>query len=90
MSQQKSTGRAFVISPIGAEGSPEREHADDVFEFIIEPALTQSGVKPYRADHDAKSGRISHQMVSSILEEDFCIAVLTGHNPNVFYELAIA
>ncbi len=90
MSQRNPTGRAFVISPIGAEGSPEREHADDVFEFIIEPALAQAGVKAYRADHEAKSGRITHQMVSSILDEDFCIAVLTGHNPNVFYELAIA
>ncbi|MBI1211269.1 MAG: hypothetical protein GC190_07395 [Alphaproteobacteria bacterium] len=90
MTLRKTTGRAFVISPIGAEGSPQREHADDVFEFIIEPALKQAGVTPYRADHDAKSGRISHQMVASILEEDFCIAVLTGHNPNVFYELAIA
>jgi hypothetical protein len=90
MSQTKTTGRAFVISPIGADGSPEREHADDVFEFIIEPALKQAGVRAYRADHEAKSGRISHQMVASILDEDFCIAVLTGHNPNVFYELAIA
>jgi hypothetical protein len=82
--------RAFVISPIGLEGSPERQHADDVFEFIIEPALKDAGVEAYRADHTSKSGRITQQMVSSIMSEDFCIAVLTGHNPNVFYELAIA
>lgn len=29
-------------------------------------------------------------MIGSILEDDFCIAVLTYHNPNVFCELAIA
>jgi hypothetical protein len=31
--------RAFVISPIGAESSKVREHADDVFDFIIKPAM---------------------------------------------------
>jgi len=29
-------------------------------------------------------------MFRSIVSEDLCIAVLTGHNPNVFYELAVA
>jgi len=26
-----------VISPIGAEGTPTREHADDVYDYIIKP-----------------------------------------------------
>ena len=29
-------------------------------------------------------------MIGSILGDDLCIAVITGQNPNVFYELAIA
>ncbi len=29
-------------------------------------------------------------MFKSILHGDLCVAVLTGYNPNVFYELAIA
>ena len=29
-------------------------------------------------------------MFRSILQETFCVAILTGFNPNVFYELAIA
>lgn len=82
--------RCFVISPIGPEGSPVREHADDVFEFIIEPALTECGFKPYRSDHLQESGKISEQMFRAILSDDLCVAVLTGKNPNVFYELAIA
>ena len=45
---------------------------------------------PYRADELRDPGRITDQMFNSILQEDFCIAVLTGHNPNVFYELAVA
>jgi len=82
--------RCFVISPIGQEGSDVREHADDVFEFIIKPAMDECKVFPYRADQLRDPGRITDQMFNSILQEDFCIAVLTGHNPNVFYELAVA
>ncbi len=67
-----------------------REHADDVFDFIIKPALDELGIHGYRADHTQEPGKITEQMIHSILSEDFVIAVLTYHNPNVFYELAIA
>lgn len=82
--------RCFVISPIGLEGSPQREHADDVFDFIIKPAAEELGAEAYRADHQAQVGKISEQMFGSILGDDLCIAILSGHNPNVFYELAVA
>lgn len=84
------TRRCFVISPIGEAGSPEREHADDVFEFIIQPALQDLQIRPYRADHTTQAGRITDQMFRSILEDDLCIAILSYDNPNVYYELAIA
>ncbi len=80
----------FCISPIGKEGSEIREHADDVWKFIIDPALKAAGIRGYRADHMLEAGRITDQMYRSILGEDFCIAILTYHNPNVFYEVAIA
>jgi hypothetical protein len=76
--------RCFVISPIGAENSPEREHADKVFRHIIGPAMRLVNFEPYRGDHYLAPGRISQQVLRSILSEDFCIAILTGHNPNVF------
>lgn len=82
--------RCFVISPIGADNSPVREHVDDVFDFIIKPAMDELGIHVYRADHTQEVGKITEQMYRSILEEDLCIAVLTFHNPNVFYELAVA
>jgi hypothetical protein len=82
--------RCFVISPIGAEGSPVRKHADDVFDVYIKPALDKCGIEALRSDHLNEPGKISEQMFRRILEDDLCIAVLTGHNPNVFYELAIA
>lgn len=82
--------KCFVISPIGEEGSQVREHADTVFQYIIKPATRNLGIKIYRADHMLEPGRISDQMFHEIFSSDLCIAILTGHNPNVFYELALA
>lgn len=82
--------RCFVISPIGKEGSETREHADDVFSFIIEPAMKECGIEVVRADHLMEPGHISEQMFKELFSDDLCIAVATGHNPNVFYELALA
>ena len=85
-----ATKRCFVISPIGDEGSEIRHHADDVFEFIIEPAMEPFGIDVVRSDHMSETGQITEQMFGQILEADLCVAVLTGHNANVFYELAVA
>ena len=82
--------RAFVISPIGEPGSDIREHADNVFRFIIKPAMEECGFEAIRSDHLAEPGTISSQMFREIFNDDLCIAVLTGRNPNVYYELAIA
>jgi hypothetical protein len=80
----------FVISPIGPEESEVREHADDVFDFIIEPAAKRADFVAQRADHTSKSGKITEQMYDAILTDEFIIAVLTYQNPNVYYELAVA
>lgn len=82
--------RCFVISPIGLDGSDVRKHADDVLECIVKPALTECGVTAVRADHMDEPGKITDHMIRAILDYDLCIAILTGHNPNVFYELAVA
>ncbi|MBV8889126.1 MAG: hypothetical protein JO305_05600 [Alphaproteobacteria bacterium] len=79
-----------MISPIGAEGSDVREHADDVFDFIIQPAMGELGIRAYRSDHILSAGKITEQMFGSLLSDDMCIAILTFDNPNVFYELAVA
>ena len=82
--------RCFVISPIGEEGSPVRAHADDVMEFIIKPALAKYDIEGVRSDQMAESGTITEQMFREIVTADVCVVVLTGFNPNVFYELAVA
>jgi hypothetical protein len=82
--------KCFVISPIGQEGSEIRKHADDVFDYLIKPAMEKCHITAFRSDHLDKPGRISEQMFQSIYQADLCIAVLTNYNPNVFYELAVA
>ncbi|MHA2429446.1 MAG: hypothetical protein ACXACC_00295 [Promethearchaeota archaeon] len=82
--------KCFVISPIGEEGSKVRQHADDVFDFIIEPALKPFDIEPVRSDKIHETGKISTQIYNAIQTHDLCIVVLSFENPNVFYELAVA
>jgi hypothetical protein len=82
--------RCFVISPIGEDDSEIREHADNVYDYIIEPAMKECEIDAIRSDRIREPGRISDLMFRELLNDDFCVAVLTGHNPNVYYELAIA
>ncbi|MGT2473199.1 hypothetical protein [Paraburkholderia terrae] len=79
-----------MISPIGPLGSPIRLHADEVFDYIVSPALIERNIEPIRSDKLKTPGRISEQMCRLIFECDLCIAVLTDENPNVYYELAVA
>lgn len=80
----------FVISPIGQDGSPERRHADSIIRHVIGPAAIQAGFQaPLRADMMATPGMITEQIVERLLNADVVVADLTGHNPNVFYELAM-
>jgi hypothetical protein len=90
MKNLETTKTCFVISPIGEPGSLVRKHADQVFKFIIEPALKTCQIRPIRSDQMNEPGKISEQMFRAIFERDLCIAVLTGANPNVYYELAVA
>jgi hypothetical protein len=82
--------KCFVISPIGEPGSDIREQADDVFEFLIEPALREMKIEAIRGDRLDEPGLITTQIIKAILDYDLCIADVSGQNPNVLYELAIA
>jgi hypothetical protein len=84
------TGRAFIVMQIGAKGSPERSRADEVYNFIVKPAVVDAGLEAYRADLDFSPGPITPKFLSELLNARLIIADLTGRNPNVFYELGIA
>lgn len=79
----------FVISPIGQAGSETRERSDLILNHIITPAVSQFGYTPVRADNIDRPGLITSQVIQYVLDAPLVIADLTGHNPNVFYELAI-
>ncbi|MDV8066402.1 hypothetical protein R4P64_07790 [Rhodococcus sp. IEGM 1366] len=80
----------FVISPIGAAGTPESIKAQAVLDYIIRQALTLPKWDVIRADEEADSGSITHKVIERIATSDLIVADLTDHNPNVFYELAVA
>lgn len=79
----------FVIAPIGDETSDIRKRSDQIFRHLIEPITRSHGYKAVRADHLSKPGSITTQIVEQIMNTSLVVADLTGHNPNVLYELAI-
>ncbi len=77
----------FVISPIGEAGSKIRENADDLLEFIIRPALEIFDFNVVRGDHRSETNQIDVDVIQMVQDADLCICDITGHNPNVMYEL---
>jgi hypothetical protein len=79
----------FVIAPIGDDESEIRKRSDQILKHVIEPATSECGYEAIRADKIEKPGVITSQVIQHIIEDSLVIADLTGHNANVFYELAI-
>ena len=44
--------RAFIIMQIGAKDSAERKQTEEIFKYVIGPAVKDAGLEPYRADLD--------------------------------------
>lgn len=79
----------FVISPIGDPGSDVRIRADQILKHVVRPVCTEKAFEAKRADEIPDPGLISQTIIRKLLTSDLVIADLTGHNPNVFYEVAI-
>jgi hypothetical protein len=84
-----SDDHAFVIMQVGQKGSPDRRRADEVYRYVVTPALEKVALAAYRSDLDPTPGPVNPQMLRRLLEARIVIADLTGRNPNVFYELGI-
>jgi len=74
----------FYISPIGEDGSEQRQHADLFLGSVVEPALEEFGLAVVRADKIGKPGMITAQIIEHVLRSKLVIADLSYHNPNVF------
>jgi hypothetical protein len=80
---------AFYVTPIGADGSPQRRHSDLFLSSLIEPAAEKFNLRVVRADAIDKPGVITRQIIQYLVESRLVIVDLSYHNPNVFYELAV-
>jgi hypothetical protein len=79
----------FYITPIGDEDTDQRRHSDLFLNCVVEPAVTELGLKIVRADLIGKSGMIGPQLMEHVLRSRLVIVDLSFHNPNVFYELCL-
>jgi hypothetical protein len=81
--------RCFVVGPIGEDGSDIRTRSDQVLRYIVQPVANDMGYEVVRGDELGVPGSITAQVLQEIATADLVIADLSGHNPNVFYELAL-
>ena len=77
----------FVVSPIGDAGSEIRINADKLFKYIISPVCKNCGFEPVRVDQINDSDSITQTIIDKLLSSELVIADISGHNPNVFYEM---
>ena len=89
MTWNNDSHSCFFISPIGDDASEVRKDSDRVVKRIVQPAVQPLGYNVVRADEIGQPGLIDHQIIQMVTESPLVIADLTGHNPNVFYELAL-
>lgn len=79
----------FFITPIGEEGSEDRQRSDKVRKHILEKALSEYRYTVVRADDNDNQGSITNKVLQKTLESELVIADLTNRNANVFYELGV-
>jgi hypothetical protein len=79
----------FFVAPIGDEDTEQRERSDMVLNSLLEPSLSQMGLRVIRADQITTPGMITAQTLDFLLHSKLVVADLSFQNPNVFYEVAI-
>src|SRR5258708_106058 len=84
------SGTCFFISPFGKPGSRQRKAAAAVLRHLVRKALDRLDLDVVRADEDEHPGRLTARIMKLITSADLIVVDLTGHNPNVFYEMAVA
>ena len=85
--RRENMRKCFVVSPIGKENSDVRKKADQLFKYIISPACEEMGFDPIRVDQVNQSDSITQTIIDGLENYDLVIADISGHNPNVFFEM---
>jgi len=83
------TKQCFIITPLGALESDERNHADRVWEQVLKPVFEPAGYELIRSDKMGDPGQITDAIFKCIADSDVCVADLSFLNPNVMYELGV-
>ena len=88
---KRNKNTCFLISPIGKEGTEIHTQFKDAYEYVIKPAIKNTGydLEIVRADEIDRSGSFIKDILCSLLDSFIVIADLTNQNPNVFYELGV-
>jgi hypothetical protein len=73
----------FVMMPFSDEFS-------DIYDVGIEPACRDAGAYCERVDKQIFMESILERVYNQIAKADIIVAVMTGRNPNVFYEVGYA
>jgi hypothetical protein len=82
---------AFLLTPFSPEAAGgERRSVYREAQAAIAAAAAAAGLELRRADSIFKAGVIVEQIRDEIARADLVIAVCTGRNANVFYELGMA
>ena len=79
--------KCFVVSPIGQDGSDIRSNADKLFKYVIKPVCEACDFEAVRVDQLNDANSITQTILEQLDSADLVIADMTGHNPNVFYEM---
>jgi hypothetical protein len=80
----------FLITPIGNEVSPERIHADGMYNNIFIPLSNDLKCIFIRADTEPNFQVLSEKIFSNIKDADLIIADTAWNNGNVFYEIGLS
>ena len=80
----------LLISPADDPDPVVRKHAETVWKYIVRPALLDTDLSTRRFEMTETAGKIGQPMIDAVLDDDLIIAVLSHHNPNVYYSVALA
>lgn len=81
--------KCFVMMPFSATEGYEDNHFQNVYKYIIKPAVINAGFEPLRVDEDRICDSIITKIVDNLVNCDMAICDLSSRNPNVMYELGI-
>lgn len=79
--------KCFVVCPIGEEGTEIRINSDKLLKYVIAPVCELCGFEAERIDKRNDANSITQSIIEALDNADLVIADITGHNPNVFYEM---